>query len=147
MGIIRRQATLLKYFTEFNFKIQGGLILYTLNAQQQKNVLDSFQQVVDKRSSRYISEDLYNHLNLNCNFLSHFGLQGFRDAYSDDHFQEFLDHFVPHSLHSQWQEAPEISREFFDLNRALIDYANPKSSELINGRNNAPLKKCSVENH
>lgn len=105
-------------------------MLYTLNSRQQKEVLESFQRVVDKRDSRLISEDLYNHLNLNCNFLSHFSLQGFQDAYSNDHFQEFLDHFARHSLHSQWQEAPEISRKFFDLNRALIDYANPRDPDF-----------------
>ena len=105
--------------------------MYTLNAQQKEKILDSFQQVVDKRNSCYISEELYNHLNLNCNFNSHFTLQGFRDAYSDDHIQEFLDHFTRHSIHSQWQEAPEISHQFFDLNRALIDYANSRSPDNI----------------
>lgn len=105
--------------------------MYTLDERQQESVLDSFKQVVDKRDSRYISEELYNHLNLNCNFGSRFTLQGFRDAYRDDHIQEFLDHFARHSTHSQWQEAPEISRQFFDLNRALIDYANPEELEHI----------------
>lgn len=83
------------------------------------------------RNSSYISEELYNHLNLNCNFVSHFSLQGFRDAYSDDHIQDFLDHFARHSIYSQWQEAPEISRQFFDLNRALIDYANPGGTDNL----------------
>jgi len=110
---------------------KGGVIVYTLTERQQQEVLESFQQVVDKRDSRYISEELYNHLNLNCNFLSHFSLQGFRDAYSDDHLPEFLDHFARHSEDSQWQEAPEISRQFFDLNRALVDYVNPKSPDMV----------------
>ncbi|WP_407309411.1 hypothetical protein [Desulfosporosinus sp. SB140] len=105
--------------------------MYTLNAQQQHDVLNSFRQVVDKQNSDLISEDLYNHLNLNCNFNSHFSLQGFRAAYSGDHFQEFLEHFDRNSPHSQWQEAPEISSNFKDLNKALIDYFESRNTESI----------------
>lgn len=101
--------------------------MYPLNEQQQKKVLDSFQRVVDRQDSRFISEDLFNHLNLNCNFFSHFSLQGFRDAYRGDHFPEFLEQFNSRSPQSQWREAPEISREFADLNHALIDYASSRS--------------------
>ncbi|KUO78799.1 MAG: hypothetical protein APF81_17970 [Desulfosporosinus sp. BRH_c37] len=100
--------------------------MYPINAKQQKKVLNSFQRVVDKRNSSFISEDLYKHLNLNCNFSSHFSLKGFQDAYRGDHFQEFLEHFDQHSLHSQWREAPEISREFADLNNTLFDYASSR---------------------
>ena len=100
--------------------------MYPINAKQKKKVIDSFQQVVDKRNSGFISEDLYNHLNLNCNFSSHFSLKGFRDAYSGDHFQEFLEHFDRLSFHSQWREAPEISGEFADLNNTLFDYASSR---------------------
>lgn len=105
--------------------------MYTLNAQQQKRVLDSFRRVVDKRDSSLISEDLYNHLNLNCNFISHLSLQGFRDAYSGENFQEFFEHFDRRSLHSQWREAPEISCKFADLNEALIDYASSQSLDFV----------------
>lgn len=41
-----------------------------------------------------------------------------------------IDHFARDSEHSRWLEAPEISRQFFDLNRALIDYVNPRSPDL-----------------
>lgn len=105
--------------------------MYTLNAQQQHDVLNSFRQVVDKQNSNLISEDLYNHLNLNCNFNSHFSLQGFRDAYSGDHFHEFLEHFDRHSSHSQWQEAPGISTNFTDLNKSLTDYFESQNTDSI----------------
>ncbi|ODA39995.1 hypothetical protein [Desulfosporosinus sp. BG] len=103
--------------------------MYTLDAQQQNKVLDSFQRVVDKRDSSLICEDLYNHLNLNCNFISHLSLQGFREYYYGDNFQEFFEQFDRRSPHSQWREAPGISRKFEDLNEALIDYAS--SQDLI----------------
>jgi hypothetical protein len=106
--------------------------LYQLDDKQKEEILDSFQRTVDKRNSKLISEDLYNHLNLNCNFPSHFSLQGFRDAYSDDGFQQFLEYFDQHSPQSQWLEAPEISRQYHDLNKSLFDYANSQStSELV----------------
>ncbi|CAA7603328.1 Hypothetical protein DEACI_4151 [Acididesulfobacillus acetoxydans] len=101
-----------------------------LKAQQQKKVLNSFRRVVDMRNSRFISEELYNHLNLNCNFSSHFSLEAFRDAYEGDHIQEFLKRFDRRSPKSQWLEAPKISTEFADLNRGLIDYASSRSHDL-----------------
>lgn len=104
--------------------------MYPLNAQQQKKLLNSFRRAVDRRSSRYISEDLYNHLNLNCNFSSHFSLQGFRDDYDGEHFQEFLEYFDRRSPQSQWREAPEISLEFADLNQGLIDYASSRNPDI-----------------
>lgn len=101
--------------------------MYTLDTKKQKNIVDSFQQVVDKQNSHLISEELYSHLNLNCNFSSHFNLQGFQDAYSGDHFQEFLENFDRNSPQSQWLEAPEISQEFLNLNQTLVDYATSRT--------------------
>ncbi|KLU66605.1 hypothetical protein DEAC_c12710 [Desulfosporosinus acididurans] len=98
--------------------------MYRLNSMQQKKVLDSFHKVVDTRNPELIGEDLFNHLNLNCNFSSHFTLEGFRDAYSGDHFQEFLNYFDRCSPQSQWLKAPEISREFAELNQKMVDYGS-----------------------
>ncbi|MGC7870742.1 hypothetical protein ACPUYX_04320 [Desulfosporosinus sp. SYSU MS00001] len=98
--------------------------MYRLNSRQQKKVFDSFHKVVETRNPELISEDLYNHLNLNCNFSSHFNLEGFRDAYSGDRFKEFLNYFDRCSPQSQWLEAPEISREFAELNRKMVDYGS-----------------------
>ncbi|AFM40704.1 hypothetical protein Desaci_1715 [Desulfosporosinus acidiphilus SJ4] len=98
--------------------------MYKLNSIQREEIVDSFCKVVDTGNSELISEDLYNHLNLNCNFPSHFSLAGFRDSYSGEHFQEFVDSFNHHSPQSQWLDAPEISCEFRDLNQTLADYAS-----------------------
>jgi hypothetical protein len=105
--------------------------MYTLDAQQREKIVDCFQRVVDSRDSSLISQDLYNHLNLNCNFLSHLSLQGFRDAYHGDKFKEFLEQFDQRSPLSQWREAPEISRKFTDLNESLINYASSQKPYLI----------------
>lgn len=105
--------------------------MYVLNPKQERNAFESFKKVVNKRDPEFISEDLYNHLNLNCNFASYFSLDGFKDAYSDKKgFHEFLEHFDRNSPRIEWLNAPEISTQFSALNQSLVDFVSSQSPEI-----------------
>ncbi|HHY27770.1 MAG TPA: hypothetical protein GX523_13695 [Desulfitobacterium dehalogenans] len=98
--------------------------MYKMSEEQQQKVFNNFKKVMDKQNSELINKDLYYHLNLNCNFVAHFNLQGFREAYSGENFKAFVDYFNSDSPSSQWLEAPEISAEFIPLNRSMVEYAS-----------------------
>ncbi|AGA69411.1 hypothetical protein Desdi_1963 [Desulfitobacterium dichloroeliminans LMG P-21439] len=98
--------------------------MFRMSDEQQEKVLNNFIKVMDKQNPKLINKDLYYHLNLNCNFVAHFNLNGFRDAYSGEHFQDFVNFFSSTSPESQWLEAPEISTEFSHLNQAMMDYVS-----------------------
>ncbi|KTE91153.1 hypothetical protein AT727_06035 [Desulfitobacterium hafniense] len=98
--------------------------MYRMSEEQQQKVFINFKKVIDKQNAGLINKELYYHLNLNCNFVAHFNLQGFREAYADENFREFVDYFNPASPSSQWLEAPEISADFIPLNQAMVDYAS-----------------------
>ncbi|MGI1657892.1 MAG: hypothetical protein ACRKFN_02850 [Desulfitobacterium sp.] len=98
--------------------------MFRMTDEQQQKVLNNFKKVINKQNPNLINKDLYYHLNLNCNFVAHFNLQGFRDAYSGEHFQDFVDFFSSASPASQWLGAPEISTEFSPLNQAMVDYVS-----------------------
>lgn len=100
--------------------------MYNLTEEKQNKILQNFRKVVDKKNSGLINKDLYYHLNLNCNFIANFNLQGFREAYSGEHFHEFVEKFDRDSSASQWLDAPEISEQFDGLNKAMADYVGMK---------------------
>lgn len=98
--------------------------MYELTEDQEEAILANFIEVLDSQDTSLINDDLYNHLNLNCNFSSYFGLDGFRNAFAGkDGFKEFSERFDRHSALSQWIEAPEISKRFTPLNNSMLDYA------------------------
>lgn len=96
--------------------------MFRMSDEQKQKVLNNFKKVIKKRDTGLVSKDLYYHLNLNCNFIAHFNLQGFREAYSGENFSEFLEQFNRSSPTSQWIEAPEISADFDPLNQAMVEY-------------------------
>lgn len=106
---------------------RGGIRVFQMNEEQQQKVLRNFKKVIDKRNTEFINKELYYHLNLNCNFIAHFNLHGFREAYSGENFDEFVEKFDRHSPASQWIEAPEISAQFDSLNQAMANYVESKS--------------------
>ncbi|MDA8227125.1 MAG: hypothetical protein M0T74_05370 [Desulfitobacterium hafniense] len=106
--------------------------MYSLSNDQKQKILKNFKCVIDKRSSQLINKDLYYHLNLNCNFTAFFNLEGFRDAYSGDNFKDFIEQFDSHSPRSQWVEAPEISKDFEDINYEMLSYATEQAPRIYN---------------
>ncbi|MEA4902083.1 hypothetical protein [Desulfitobacterium sp.] len=100
--------------------------MFNLSEEMQSRILKNFKKVIDKGNSELISKDLYYHLNLNCNFIANFNLQGFREAYSGERFQEFLDQFNRNSPASQWLYAPEISEKYEVLNQTMADLVSQK---------------------
>ncbi|WP_434512392.1 hypothetical protein [Desulfitobacterium sp. AusDCA] len=100
--------------------------MFNLSGEKQNKVLKNFKKVVDKENSELINKDLYYHLNLNCNFIANFDLQGFRETYSGENFKDFLEKFDRKSAASQWLYAPEISTQFDGLNQAMADYVSIK---------------------
>lgn len=102
--------------------------MFRMSDEQQQKVLNNFKKVIDKQNAGLINKDLYYHLNLNCNFVAHFNLQGFREAYSGENFHEFVEHFNPSAPSSQWMEAPEISSEFTPLNQAMVEYVSSRTT-------------------
>ena len=96
--------------------------MFRMDEEQQQKVLKNFKKVIDKQNANLINKELYYHLNLNCNFVAYFNLNGFREAYSGENFHEFVDHFDRNSQSSQWLEAPEISTQFESLNQAMVEY-------------------------
>lgn len=98
--------------------------MYDLTVDQEDSILANFKEVIDSQDTSLIADDLYNHLNLNCNFSSYFGLNGFRNAFTgEDGFREFAERFDRQSALSQWVEAPEISVRYANLNNSIVDYA------------------------
>jgi hypothetical protein len=104
--------------------------MFRMTNEQQQKILNNFKKVIDKRNAGLINKELYYHLNLNCNFVAHFNLKGFRENYSGDNFIEFVQKFDPKSPESQWVEAPEISSEFDPLNMAMIQYVEEHTPEI-----------------
>ncbi len=104
--------------------------MFRMNEEQQEKVLKNFKKVIKKQNASLINKDLYYHLNLNCNFVAHFNLQGFREAYSGENFSEFVEQFDPKSPLSQWTEAPEISTQFDTLNQALVQYVESQAPRV-----------------
>lgn len=102
--------------------------MFNLSEEKQKKVLQNFKKVVDKENSELINKDLYYHLNLNCNFIANFNLQGFREAYSGENFKNFIEQFDRESSASQWLYAPEISTQYDGLNQAMADYVSSKQN-------------------
>lgn len=102
--------------------------MFNLSEEKQKKVLQNFKKVVDKENSELINKDLYYHLNLNCNFIANFNLQGFREAYSRENFKNFIEQFDRESPASQWLYAPEISTQYDGLNQAMADYVSSKQN-------------------
>lgn len=101
--------------------------MYELDNRQEDAILANFKEVIDNQDTSLISEELYNHLNINCNFSSYFGLDSFRVAFAGkDGFWEFAERFDRRSDLSEWVEAPEISRRFSDLNNNMLNYATNK---------------------
>lgn len=100
--------------------------MFNLSEEKQKKVLENFKKVVDKENSELINKDLYYHLNLNCNFIANFNLQGFREAYNGENFKNFMEQFDRKSSASQWLYAPEISTQYDGLNQAMADYVSSK---------------------
>lgn len=98
--------------------------MFNLSEEKQNKILQNFKKVIDKENSGLINKDLYYHLNLNCNFIANFNLQGFREAYSDEHFQDFVEQFDRDSPASQWLYAPEISEQYDGLNQSMADYVS-----------------------
>ena len=103
--------------------------MFRMNEEQQHKVFNNFKKVIDKQNANLINKDLYYHLNLNCNFVAHFNLQGFREAYQGENFSEFVEHFNRDSPESQWLEAPEISTQFEPLNQSLVQYVESQASK------------------
>lgn len=103
--------------------------MFRMSDEQKQKVLNNFKKVLKKRDAGLINKDLYYHLNLNCNFIAHFNLQGFREAYSGENFREFVEQFNRKSPASQWVEAPEICTEFDPLNQAMVQYAESQVPE------------------
>lgn len=108
----------------------GGIQVYNMTEEQKQKAFNSFKKTIDKRDSRFINKELYYHLNINCNFVAHFNLEGFREAYSGEHFREFVEQFDPESPASQWVEAPEISIQFDSLNQEMVQYVESKTPEI-----------------
>lgn len=104
--------------------------MFRMSDEQQQKVLNNFKKVINKRNAGLINKDLYYHLNLNCNFIAYFNLQGFREAYSGENFSEFVAQFDRNSPASQWADAPEISIQFDSLNQAMIQYAESQAPEI-----------------
>lgn len=102
--------------------------MYRMSAEQQQKVLNNFKKVINKQNAELINKDLYYHLNLNCNFIAHFNLHGFREAYSGENFHDFINYFKLDAPSSQWLEAPEISAEFTTLNQAMVDYVSSQTN-------------------
>lgn len=101
--------------------------MFRMTDEQQEKVLNNFKRVIDTKNPGLINKNLYYHLNLNCNFVAHFNLEGFREAYSGDNFKEFVGLFSSSSPTSQWLEAPEISTQFAPLNQAMVDYVSSQT--------------------
>lgn len=101
--------------------------MFKMTDEQREKVLRNFKKVIDKQNPRLINKELYYHLNLNCNFIAHFNLQGFREAYADENFTEFREFFNPDSPASQWLHAPETNQEYASLNQAMVEYANSQN--------------------
>lgn len=101
--------------------------MFRMSDEQQEKVFNNFKKVIDKQNAELINKDLYYHLNLNCNFVAHFNLNGFRENYSGNHFKEFVEKFDCKSSESQWVKAPEISTQFNSLNQAMIHYVEGKT--------------------
>lgn len=104
--------------------------MFQMSEEQQQKVLKNFKKVIDKQNASLINKDLYYHLNLNCNFVAHFNLKGFREAYSGENFSEFVEQFDSKSPISQWAEAPEISTQFDTLNHALVQYVESRAPRV-----------------
>ena len=98
--------------------------MFRMTEEKQQKVLQNFKKVIDKQNAGLINKDLYYHLNLNCNFVAHFNLQGFREAYAGENFYEFVSFFDTNSPASQWMEDPEISQDYRTLNKAMADYVH-----------------------
>jgi hypothetical protein len=103
--------------------------MFLMDEEKQQKVFNNFKKVIDKQNADLISKDLYYHLNLNCNFVAHFNLQGFREAYSGNNFSQFSEYFNQNSPLSQWVKAPEISTKFDSLNQSMIQYVNDRAPE------------------
>jgi hypothetical protein len=103
--------------------------MFQMTDEKQQKVLNNFKKVIDKRNAGLINKDLYYHLNLNCNFIAHFNLNGFREAYNGENFSEFVAQFDRNSPASQWVEAPEISAQFDTLNQAMVQYVDSKAQK------------------
>lgn len=105
--------------------------MYELNSKQEDSVLTNFIEVINNQDTSSMSDALYEHLNINCNFSSYFGLDGFRNTFAgEDGFWEFAERFDRRSSLSQWVDAPEISKKFSDLNNAMLNYATNKLKEF-----------------
>ncbi|HVJ48541.1 hypothetical protein [Desulfitobacterium sp.] len=103
--------------------------MFNLSEEDQNKVLQNFKKVVDKENAALINKNLYYHLNLNCNFIANFNLEGFREAYSGENFKDFSDQFNRDSPASQWLYAPEISEQYDGLNQAMADYVSVKLAQ------------------
>lgn len=101
--------------------------MFQMDEERQEKVLKNFKKVIDKQNANLINKELYYHLNLNCNFIAHFNLQGFREAYSGENFPTFVEQFNRNSSASQWLEAPEISSRFDPLNQAMVEYVEERA--------------------
>ena len=100
--------------------------MFHMTEEQKTNVINNFKKVIDKQNPDLINKNLYYHLNLNCNFIAHFNLNGFREHYRNN-FREFIEKFDPNSPESDWINAPEISTQFRSLNEAMMEYMDIQS--------------------
>lgn len=65
-----------------------------MSAKEKERVYKCFKRVIENRDITLIDKRLYQHLYLHCGFIAHYDIHGFRAAYSDRGFLEFIDHFL-----------------------------------------------------
>jgi hypothetical protein len=67
-------------------------------------VIRNFKEVIENRDINRINKELYDFLNLNCGFIAHYDINGFKATYRSpmDFAEVFIKHFDPrHPYHSR----------------------------------------------
>ena len=57
-------------------------------------VIKNFKEVIETRNIDKMNKELYEFLNLNCGFIAHYNINGFKDTYRN--FRDFADIFIRH---------------------------------------------------
>ncbi|PGT83258.1 hypothetical protein [Bacillus sp. AFS040349] len=79
---------------------------------KKEDMIRQFKRVIDDRSLDSMKNKLYEFFHLNCGFIAHYNIVGFKHEYSGHSFLRFLDQFTtpPYYL-SYRDECGEIIRE------------------------------------